>query len=108
MVNARVTRGFIYEVYSEELGEVALEKKVVSEENVSRFGEKRLFRVNLETMVIEGTDVSWPYMVKRDYIDSLKPLKLIDSAPPYYGSDLLPRDGSWRTIMVVVNPSKLE
>lgn len=105
LVNTRVTRGFIYKMYSG-VGENVLEKKVVSEEEVSRFGERGVFRVNLETMVIEGTDVSWPYMVKKDYIDSLKPLKLVDLAPPYYGSDLLPRDNSWRTIVVIVNSSK--
>jgi len=106
LVNARVTKGFIYEVYSEELGEIVTGKKVVSDEEVPRFVEKGLFRVNLETMIIEGTDVSWPYMVRRDYIDFLKPLKLIDRAPPYYGFDLLPRDRSRRTIVIVVNSSK--
>ncbi|RLE71371.1 MAG: hypothetical protein DRJ37_05120 [Thermoprotei archaeon] len=104
LINAKIVEGFIYKVYS---GGPILEK-IISERKTPIFERRGLFKINLETMTIEGTDISWPYMIKKNHINSLKPLKLIDLTPPYYGSDLLPRNESWKTIVIVVNSSKIQ
>lgn len=104
LINGKIVEGFIYKVYS---GDLVLEE-IISERETPILEKRGLFKINLETMIIEGTDISWPYMIKKNYINSLRPLKLIDVATPYYGSDLFPRNESWRTIMIIVNSSKIQ
>ena len=104
LINAKTVEGFIYKVYG---GGPVLEK-IISERETPIFEKKGAFKINLKTMTIEGIDISWPYMIKKNHINSLKPLKLIDLTSPYYGSDLLPRNESWKTIMIVVNSSKIQ